>query len=74
MGDSATHIEVIIFPPQPVEQQMPVDLRLDQDQVDEEDDKVMFDVFVGEAVALRTLGQAHALAQGAVVGLAVLGV
>jgi hypothetical protein len=54
--------------------QRSADLRLDQDQVDEQDDKVMFDVFVGEAATLRTLGQTHAFAQGSVVGLAVLGV
>ena len=28
----------------------------------------MLDVFVGEALAARTLGQAHAFAEGAVVG------
>jgi hypothetical protein len=30
-------------------------LRLDQDKVDEQNNKVMFDVFVGEAFASRAL-------------------
>lgn len=49
-------------------------LWLDQDQVDEQDNKVMLDVLVGEPFAARALRQAHALAQRAVIGLGVCGV
>lgn len=49
-------------------------LWLDQHQINEEDDIVMLDVFVGEAFAARALGQADALAEGVIVGLAVGGV
>ncbi len=50
---------------------MTVDLRLDEDEVDEEHDEVMLDVFVGEALAAGALGEADAFAGGAVVGFAV---
>lgn len=46
-------------------------LRLDQDQINEQHDKVMLDVLVREALATRALRQAHALAKGVVVRLAV---
>jgi hypothetical protein len=46
-------------------------LWFDQDQIDEEDDEVMLDIFVGEALAAGALGQAHAFAEGLVVGFAV---
>lgn len=49
-------------------------LRLDQDQVNEQHNKVVLDVLVGELLAARTLCQAHTLAQCAVVGFRVLGV
>jgi hypothetical protein len=38
-------------------QQMAVNLGLDEDEVDEEDDKVMLDVLVAEAAAVATHGQ-----------------
>lgn len=37
------------------------DLGLNEDEVDEEDDKVMLDVFVGEAAAVLADGEAHAV-------------
>lgn len=43
-------------------------LWFDQDQVDEDHDKVIFDVFVGEALAARALRQSHAFALGSVIG------
>lgn len=46
-------------------------LRLDEHQVDEDHDKVVFNVFIGEALAPRTLGQSHAFALGAVIGTTV---
>jgi hypothetical protein len=49
-------------------------LRLDQDQINEQHHKVMLDIFVCEALAARALRQAHALAQGTVIGLGVGGV
>ena len=49
-------------------------LRLDQDHVDKEHDKVVLDVFVGKALAARTLCQTDAPAERTVVGAAVGGV
>jgi hypothetical protein len=49
-------------------------LRLDQDQIDEEDDKIMLDILVGEAFAAWTLGQPYAFAESLVIGFAVGGV
>jgi len=46
-------------------------LRLDQDEIDKEDDKVMLDIFVREAFTARTLGQTHAFAECFVIGFAV---
>ena len=46
-------------------------LRLDQDQIDEEDDEIMLDVLVCEAFAARALGQPHTFAERLVIGLAV---
>lgn len=46
-------------------------LRLDQNQVDEEHHKIMLDVFVGKSLASGTLRETHALAERAVIGLAV---
>ena len=37
-------------------------LRFDQDEIDEEHDKVMLDVFIGKAFASRTLRQSYAFA------------
>lgn len=42
--------------------QVPVDLRLDKDQVDEEHDKVMLDVLVAEAAAFSADRQADVVA------------
>lgn len=40
-------------------------------EVDEENYKVVLDVFICEAFAVGTLGEAHAFAEGAVVGFGV---
>jgi hypothetical protein len=37
-------------------------LRLDQHQIDEQDDEIMLDVFVRESLTARTLRETHALA------------
>lgn len=50
---------------------MPIDLWLDQDQVYEEDHKIMLDVFVGKAPASRALCKSDAFAERPVVGFAV---
>ena len=57
--------------PQPIKQQVPVHLRLDQHQVDEQHHEIVFDVFVRELLAYGALGQADAFAEGAVVGFGV---
>jgi hypothetical protein len=46
-------------------------LRLDQDQVDEQDYKVVLNIFVGESFAARALRQTHPLPKRAIIGLAV---
>lgn len=53
---------------------MPIHLRLDQDEIDEQDDKVVLDVFVGKFLAVGALREADAFAEGAVVGFGVGGV
>lgn len=45
-----------------------------QDQVNEQDDKVVFDIFVRESFAPGTLCEPDALSQRAVIGLGVGGV
>jgi len=42
--------------PQPIKQQVPVHLRLDQHEVDEEDYEIVLDVFVREFLAYGALG------------------
>lgn len=46
-------------------------LRLDQNQIDKQHNKIVLDILVGEPLAVRALGQADPFAQGAVIGLAV---
>ena len=67
----STHIEPVVFSTQPIEQKMSIHLRFDQDQINEEDDEIMLDIFVGESFAARTLGQTHSLSKRAVVSLAI---
>ena len=50
---------------------MPIYLRLDQHQVNEQHYEVMLDVFVGEALAAWALSQADALSKRTVIGFAV---
>lgn len=47
------------------------DLWLDEHQVDKDHNEVIFHVFVGEALAARTLGQSHALPLRTVIGTTV---
>lgn len=61
-------------PPSSNYMRAPTYLRLDQDQVYEQHDKVMLDIFVPEPLAPRALCQPNTLAQGAVVRFAVGGV
>lgn len=49
-------------------------LWLDQDQIDEQHDEIMLDVFVGEAFAAWTLCEAYTFAESLVIGFAVCGV
>lgn len=66
-----SYIESIVISAESVVEQMPIDLRLDQDQVYEEDDKVMFDIFVCKALAAWALRQPDTLAQRTIIGFAV---
>lgn len=50
---------------------MSVDLGLDQNEIYEQYDKVMLNVFVGEAFAAWTLCQSHAFAKGSIICFAV---
>ena len=49
-------------------------LWLDQHQIDEQYDKIMLDVFVGEAFAAWTLCEPHTFAESLVVSFAVCGI
>ena len=49
-------------------------MRLDQDQVDEQDDKVMLDIFVGETLAIGALSEPDSFSERAIIGFAVDGV
>lgn len=49
-------------------------LGFDQDKINEQHHEVVLDILVSELLAARTLCQAHALSQSAVVGFRVLGV
>lgn len=55
-------------------QQMPIHLRLDQNQVDEYDYKVMFDVFVAEVSAVLAYCQAYAVAARVLIGALIFGI
>jgi hypothetical protein len=46
-------------------------LWFDEDEVDEDHDEVVFDVFVGEALAARTLRQSHTFTLGAIISTTV---
>lgn len=46
-------------------------LRLDEHEVDKDHDKVVLDIFVGEALAARTLRQSDTFALGAIIGTTV---
>lgn len=46
-------------------------LRFDQDEINEENDKVVLDIFVGESLAARALCQSDSLSQGSIVSFAV---
>lgn len=41
---------------------MPIDLRLDQDEIDKQHDEVMLDIFIAEAPAVLADGQAYVVA------------
>ena len=49
-------------------------LRLDKDEINEDHDEIMFDVFVREPLATRTLRQTHPFTQGTIIGAAVCAV
>lgn len=58
----STYVKLVSIPHQRVVQQMPIYLRLDQDQVDEQDDVVMLDIFVAEAAAVLADREADVVA------------
>jgi hypothetical protein len=49
-------------------------LRLDQDQINEQHDKVMLDILVGKAFAPWALRESYAFAESLVIGFAVRGI
>lgn len=68
----SAYVKAIAFPSsKPIKQQVPIHLRLDQDKIDEQHDKIMLDIFICEALAARTLCQAHTFAERAIIGFAV---
>ena len=50
---------------------LPLYLWFDQDQIDEQHHKVMFDIFVGKALASRTLGQPNSFAERSIICFAI---
>jgi len=46
-------------------------LWLDQDQINEQHHEVMFDVFIGEPLAARTLSQSNSFAERSIIRFAV---
>lgn len=54
-------------------QQVAVDLRLDEDEVDKDDDKVMLNILVAELAAVATNGQPDIVSAGLVTRARVLG-
>lgn len=48
-------------------------MRFDQDEIDEDDDEVVFDVLVDEAFASRTLCEPDAFSEGSVIRILVFG-
>ena len=64
-------LSTYVSPFQLLQDERPSYLGLDQHQIDEQNDHIMLDIFVGEALAPRTLRQSHTLAQRFVVGFAV---
>lgn len=65
-------VELVAVPHQSVVQQVPVDLRLDQDEVDEQDDIVVFDILVAEPAAVPAHREADVVPTGLVTGARVL--
>lgn len=63
-----TYSKLVIIPHQGIVQQMPVNLGLDQDEVDEEDDEVMLDVFVAKPAAILAHRQPDIVPAGLVAG------
>ena len=53
---------------------METNLRLNQHQIDKQHYEIVLDVFIREALAVWALREAHAFAEGAVVGFGVCGV
>jgi hypothetical protein len=65
-GVKPTHVEAVPIAHQRVVEEMPIDLRLDEDEVDEEHDKVMLYVLIAETTAITTDGESDAVAAGLV--------
>lgn len=65
-------VELVAVPHQRVVQQVPVDLGLDQDEVDEQDDVVVLDILVAEPAAVPAHGEPDVVPAGLVTGARVL--
>lgn len=70
----APYVKLIPLSHQRIVQQMPVNLRLDQDQIDEYDHEVMLDIFIAEMPTILAYRQSHALAAGRFICALVFGV
>lgn len=68
-----TYIKAVIVLHQGIVKQMSVNLRLDQNQVNEEHYKIMLNVFITEVAAVSTHSQANIVAARFVVGFRVFG-
>lgn len=72
-GGKGEYIEAVAIAHERVVQKMAVDLRLYEDQVNEEHDEIVLDILVAEVAAAATHGQPDVMAVGLVVGRRVRG-
>ena len=67
-----SHVEAVLIFHEGVMQQVPVDLGLDEDQVDEQDDEVVLNIFIAEAPTVPTHGEPYVVPAGFVAGAGIL--
>ncbi len=56
-----TGVKPVVCPPKTVKQEMPINLGLDEDKINEQNHKVVLNVLVGETLAVGALRESNAL-------------